>query len=164
MEIIELTQNYIAFISDEDYIYLNQFSWQALLVPNSNNVYAMCQIKRKTIYMHIEVLKRMGIVIPKGMEGDHKNRDTLDNQRDNLRLVTKSINHHNSKDYKNNTSGTKGVRYVIAKRKWSAVIEINKNRIFIGYYLTYEEAVIARKNIEKKYAKQLGTNNKGELQ
>ncbi len=78
---------------------------------------------------------------------DHKNRDTLDNRKCNLRLCTKSENMRNRAMSKNNQSGYKGVRYFpFGRRKtkfWKAQIVFNHKYIHIGYYHTKEEAALA---------------------
>ena len=45
-------------------------------------------------------------------EIDHINNDKLDNRIENLRGVTRNQNQHNSKIYKNNKSGVKGVYWL----------------------------------------------------
>ena len=80
---------------------------------------------------------------------DHKNGDTRDNRRENLRIVTPSQNAMNSKLMSNNTSGCSGV-YKYGD-KWLAMIYANNEKIFLGYYDTYEDAVKIRKEAEEKY-------------
>lgn len=43
--------------------------------------------------------------------GDHRNRDPLDNRRENLRIATHSQNQINKKLQKNNSSGCRGITY-----------------------------------------------------
>ncbi len=156
MNIICLTKDYEATCSNEDYIYLFLGNWYAQEIKN--NVYAVKRIGRKTIYMHQEVIQRMGLVIPEGHVIDHKDRNGLNNNRDNLRIVTHSINHHNLKLYSNNKSGVKGVFYYKRKRKWIVNIEVNKLSIHLGYFDIFEDAVAARLQAEIKYAKEIGNS------
>ena len=74
---------------------------------------------------------------------DHINRDTFDNRRINLRLVSLSENVRNSKIPTNNKSGTKGVYYHKATRKWEAFIRVEGQRRR-AYFLEYEDAVKRR--------------------
>ena len=51
----------------------------------------------------------------------------------------------------NNTSGVTGVTWCSADNKWCARITVNKRRINLGYFNTFEYAVRARKEAEEKY-------------
>lgn len=55
-----------------------------------------------------------------------------------------------TKNAKNNSSGIKGVSYCNPKKKWIAAISINKNKICIGHFDSFEDAVQARKDKEKE--------------
>ena len=111
--------------------------------------YATSSTKEKMEKFHIDVMgKKKGYVI------DHINRNKLDNRKSNLRFVTKSGNAANSKMFKNNTSGAKGV--VQAKSgRWVARLTLNGKNIYLGTYDTFEQAIDARKKGEEKYFKPL---------
>ena len=74
---------------------------------------------------------------------DHKNRNGLDNRKENLRLTTDSLNNMNKGIQKNNTSGYRGVSLHKKYKKWRSTIQINKRVIHIGYFCNIEEAVLA---------------------
>ena len=57
---------------------------------------------------------------------DHRNRNTFDNRKANLRIVNNSINQKNKCVQKNNTSGYPGVKYGTSNNCWTASI-INEN-------------------------------------
>jgi hypothetical protein len=73
---------------------------------------------------------------------DHRNNNSLDNRRENLRLATHSQNQHNRKAYVSNTSGYKGV--FLEKRwtasRWTAIVRINGKRHRVGTFGSAEEA------------------------
>lgn len=75
---------------------------------------------------------------------DHINRNTLDNRKSNLRIVTKFENNLNKG---NNTSGCVGVTWDRSKQKWQVTIK----KKYIGRFYNFEEAVNARKQAEKIY-------------
>ena len=81
---------------------------------------------------------------------DHINGNILDNRRANLRICTNTQNARNCKLSKNNTSGYPGVR-MTSHGRYNARITFNRKGIHIGNYATFEEAVKARKEAEKKY-------------
>lgn len=82
---------------------------------------------------------------------DHINRDTLDNRKNNLRIVDKSLNSINAGIRANNTSGATGVSWFKAAQAWRSYINYQGNRIELGYYKDFKDAVIARLNAENKY-------------
>ena len=51
---------------------------------------------------------------------------------------------------KNNKSGHPGVSYSKAKKRWLAVINIDRKRTVLGYYKTKSEAVAVRQAAEKQ--------------
>ena len=90
---------------------------------------------------------------PKGKIVDHINRNSLDNRLDNLRVCDQSVNIMNRELLKSNKSGHKGVFWCnnLVTPKWKSKIEIRYKTIHLGYFDTYEEAVIAREQTEKQY-------------
>ena len=74
---------------------------------------------------------------------DHIDRNTLNNQYANLRLVTRSQNHFNRPAPKSNTSKYKGVAYHKKNNKWVAQIRLKGKLIYLGSFLTAELAALA---------------------
>ncbi len=89
MKEIKLTQGMTTKVDDEDYEWLSQWKWFAK--ESRGGYYAARSIRHgkqvETIRMH-RVIKKT----PKGMETDHSDMDTLNNQRYNLQDVTVSVN------------------------------------------------------------------------
>lgn len=112
MKEITLTKGFKAFVDDADFEMLSGFKWYAL--KKGHNIYALswCKGTGATIRMH-----RLLLNAKKGEIVDHINGNGLDNRRENLRIVSASINTLNSKHYATNTSGYRGVRKT---KKWVA--------------------------------------------
>ena len=83
-------------------------------------------------------------------EIDHKDRNTKNNNPENLRLATGSENSMNSKK-KTSYSGHRGVRWDDLNKKWRAEIQANNERINLGSFLLLSDAVAARQAGEIKY-------------
>lgn len=83
--------------------------------------------------------------IPKGLKAEKINKHK-ESTIDNLRLV-ESIKNLSSK----NTSGYPGVSYNRASGKWVAFHYMNNKKIYLGYFITKQEAIDAKKKAEKKY-------------
>lgn len=90
---------------------------------------------------------------------DHKNHITGDNRISNLRVCTVSKNQYNRKMQNNNTSGSIGVSWEKRQEKWRAYITAEKQRIELGMFDNYEDAVKARQYAEDKYHKEFSFVN-----
>ena len=84
---------------------------------------------------------------------DHKNRDTFDNRRCNLRLCSRSQNSHNRGLLKENTSGVTGVYFNTTRNKWIASIEINTKKK-TKQFKEKENAIKQRLSWEAEYLKE----------
>lgn len=135
MKTIPLTQNSVALIDDQDFDLVSQFKWY-----KHSEGYAVTTVRiskgvDKKIYMH-----RMIMQAQKGQMIDHDNQNKLDNQRYNLRIANKSLNAFNSKTFKTNKSGYRGVSWSGVTKKWIARITINREVITLGYFEDRKEA------------------------
>lgn len=93
-----------------------------------------------------------GFVKEKGMVVDHINGDTLDNRKENLRIVTHQQNMMNQRVLpSNNTSGVIGVGWNKENSCWDAQIKYNQIMYHLGSYKNKEDAIKARLNGELKY-------------
>ncbi len=145
MKEIQLTQGKYAMVDDEDYEKLRQYKWGAIQKAGGlwyARRYVYCGVKKyKQIYMHREITS-----IAEGILIDHKDRNGLNNQKDNLRLCTVKQNCWNSRSRENSFSKYKGVSFRLEewlKKRWRAAIEIDGKSKYLGDYLTEEEAAIA---------------------
>lgn len=154
---IPLTQGFVALVDDEDFAWLNQWKWYYMRRVKANaelQGYAVRQewINRTylPVYMHREILGlKRGEARTTGRLGDHINGDTLDNRRSNLRIVTPSQSAQNRSMQRNNTSGYKGVSR-FSKRLWRARIYEDGREVSLGYFKTFDEAVAARQEAERR--------------
>lgn len=69
--------------------------------------------------------------------------------KENCRWATRSEQALNRRIKNTNTSGTTGVSFHVARNKWHASIQIDSKRYSLGYFLTKEEAISARKKAEE---------------
>lgn len=141
---IHLRGGGFTLVDEADYERLVQWTWHAHTPTGKAKAYVRRHIRvdghQLRIYMHREIL---GLKRGDRTQVDHRNGDTLDNRRANLRCATQSQNLHNAPPNKASTSGVKGVGWVKAKKKWRARIKVQQRRHSLGYFDTKEEAAAA---------------------
>lgn len=149
MQKIPLTQGQVALVDDSDCEFLSQWKWYAKK-DRSGNFYAtrQCPGKPHLIYMHREILR---LKYNDGQQADHKNHNTLDNRRNNLRICTRQENQRNRKLSLNMSSVYKGVYWNKPRRKWRAYIRINKIAKHLGYFDSEKEAALAYDKVAEEY-------------
>lgn len=108
------------------------------------------------------LMHRLLICAVDGLLVDHKNHNTLDNRKDNLRICTRAQNMWNRKK----TCGTslyKGVYFHKKTQKWAACISLNNKSIHLGVYKNECDAAIAYNNAAKNLFKDFAFLNEVKL-
>lgn len=144
MKEIKLTRGLTTKVDDTDYHWLNQWNWYALKTE-----YGYYAARSTGILMHRVIMNT-----PDDMLTDHSNRDTLDNQRHNLRNANRSQNGTNCKPRgKSKYLGVSklGERCKSYSGKYLVKISVNKKRIHIGYFDDEEYAARKYDEYAKKY-------------
>lgn len=141
MKIINLTKNQIALIDDEDYDLVSQYRWYA--AKKRNTWYAATTIwgngkdTKQYLLMHRLIAKPTGKSIV-----DHIDRNGLNNQKNNLRICTNSLNLRNCPRTRQGRSGYRGVTS-LPRDRWLARINHDGKHLRIGMYTDKEEAARA---------------------
>lgn len=127
MKKIPLTQGKFALVDDADYEFLMQWKWH--FKKSRDMLYAARSVKGGSVFMHRAVHP-----VSDGDLVDHKNCNTLDNRRENLRSCCKTKNGHNRRKNKNGSSPYKGVSFHKSVKKFCAGIRVQKKRIHLGVF------------------------------
>ena len=100
------------------------------------------------------------IMSAEGKTVDHKNNDTLDNSKSNLRIVLDTDNSKNRKcKNKNNTSGYRNVSWSKKDNKWIVQLQINKKNNVLGRFDDVHEAGRFAKEMREKYYGEFAGNS-----
>ena len=138
-KLICLTREQVTIVDDENYEWLSQWKWYAR--KDGSGCYRACRgvgSPPKHLFMHRQILKA-----PQSKMVDHKNHNTLDNRKRNLRLCTNTQNQQNQLVRATGTSRYKGVCLHKASCKWQAQIKINGKDCYIGIFKKEENAARA---------------------
>lgn len=130
-------------VDDADYVDLVSHRWY--IHPKG---YAQAFIEGKMVLMHRFIMQP-----PKHLQVDHKDGNKANNQRSNLRIVTKSVNAQNVPPKANNTSGFVGVAR--NGKYWQSAVYKNGKRHFVG---TFKDAVSAAIAYNAKAVELYGEN------
>ena len=143
---IPLTRKQSAIVDVEDFEWLSRWNWYAQWAPTTHSFYAV----RKENYGKVRIHR---IILDCGpdKEVDHRNHDTLDNRRENLRKCTRLQNGRNQRTPRDNTSGFKGVSWDKQVGKWRVMISIDRHQKSIGYFRSRENAARAYDKVAKKH-------------
>lgn len=79
---------------------------------------------------------------------DHRDRNRLNNRKNNLRIATPSQNGMNKSLRSNNTSGRVGVHWSASNEKWCAMICNEGRHVNLGYFENFDDAVKCREKAE----------------
>ena len=145
MRTLQITRGYSVFLDDDDFERFGKYRWYASIC--GKRVYASREVSKTHSYLHREIMKA-----PKGLFVDHKNHNTLDNRKENLRLCTQVENNRNRAGAQSRSkSGIRGVWWVESRKKWATSIAVNKRTIPLGRFVKLEDAIKARKDAQDKY-------------
>lgn len=131
----------------EDYDKIKNYCWSEHVNPGTG--YTKLEAKEPGTNKVVAMSHILGF-----KNYDHKNRNPLDNRKENFRLATAVENCQNRNKRKDNTSGVTGVWWNKYANRWIAYITVNKNFINLGRFINKTEAIITRLNAENKYFKE----------
>jgi hypothetical protein len=145
MKEIILTQGKVALVDDDDFDRVSAYKWFASFRKRGQAFYARRTDETgKTVELHRFIMR-----CQKGRVVDHRNGDTLDCRKGNLRMATNIESLRNRGKQSNNKSGFKGVCVRRRRTKkgitvrWQANIDVNGKQNRVGTFLSAIEAAVA---------------------
>ena len=128
-------RGYNTEIDEESLPIIRDKKWRPLKGTNGRVYFQHTLSSGKSIYLH-----RVIVGSKKGEQVDHVDMNTLNNRMENLRIATAAQNQFNRGRPRNNTSGFKGVSWCESSGRWQAFIKRGGKSVWIGSFLTPEEA------------------------
>lgn len=132
-----------ALIDATDAEWAGQYTWGVTGNYAVRRVYHGRHTPDERIFLHRELL---GLEAGDRREGDHINRDKLDNRRGNLRIVPdKAAQRQNIPSHRDAASPHRGVSFIKATGKWNARLTVAGQYHHVGHFRTEQEAAAAVK-------------------
>jgi len=164
MKEIQLTQGKVTFVDDKNFEWLNEWKWYAWREPKSGLFYAKASSRIYSGDWSAKPLSMARLIIQaaKGKLVDHRDRNTLNNQRSNLRLCDFSQSNLNRTQPRKHQF--RGVQRINAnlKRPYRALFKFRGIQHNGGYHTSPEEAALAYDELVKRYCPDFGILNFGE--
>lgn len=159
MKLLPLSKGLFAKVDDEDFYWLNQWRWQSVEIKGKT--YAFRSRKNNHLglssraYLHRIIMR----VEDPNVLVDHKFGDTLDNQKINLRVCTKTQNNRNITSHKNSSSIYLGVSWDASRNKWQAAYMFNGKKVLTKRFDDEVKAAKAYDTAALKYAGEFANLN-----
>lgn len=130
---ISLGGGLVAYVDAADFEWLNQWTWHL-----GCGGYAYRLEKTKVILMHRQIMRS-----PKGLVVHHKNRNRLDNTRENMENTTAAKNALSRSKPRNTSSRFWGVSYIKDRAKYQVFVWYESKALSCGYFVDEIEAARA---------------------
>jgi hypothetical protein len=137
-----MVKNFFVLKGDTVEIYLTQGKTTSVDFVDWLNICDSRWYCREGYAVHSRTKYKLHRVLTGYTLTDHKNRDSLDNRRENLREANPHQNSANVSKHPNATSRWKGVAFNASKKRWKASICVNYHRIALGSCLDESDAAM----------------------
>jgi AP2 domain. len=138
---VPLGYNKFALIDREDAVIVVQWRCRAQKLPGGK-IYVNCH---RTIdgVREDTTLHRLLMQPPPDMDVDHRNGDSLDCRRENMRICTQQQNTFNRRKRRDSRQPYVGIRPAPNGIRWYAYISCDRKQTYLGSFATPEEAARA---------------------
>lgn len=143
-------QEFLCYLDKEDLPTIGKYTWFAR--QSGHSLYIQTSIygesgRRTSLQIHRLL---MGVK-DRRQYIDHINRNTLDNRKSNLRILTPAESAQNKNKYMNSTSQYRGVSWHEPNKKWVVKGGKNGKIIHLGYFNDEHEAGLVAARWRKEH-------------
>lgn len=142
---VPLVNGGFTIVDDEDYFSVMRYRWRR--EKNGRTYYAVTHDGDIQIRLHRLLFK----LKPGDPHVDHRDGDGLNNQRYNIRFANRCQQAQNFPLRLDNKSGIRGVDW--HKSRWRVRLQVNKEPINVGRFVSKEDALAARNKAEAEHFK-----------
>lgn len=128
-----------ALVDEADYDLVSRHRWYVKHDYPATSTYPYGKGRPVTIYMHRLIL---GLERGDKAKVDHRNHDSLDNRRENIRICSHAENHQNRRRYGDRATSSqyRGVSWRKAAQKWAAYACVKGEQYHLGFFDDEHEA------------------------
>lgn len=146
---------YDSYIDKSDYEDVKQKHWRTSHKGNKIYLVSGSKAKNNVVYLHNMVMNYTYIT---GFEVDHIDGNSLNNRKNNLRIVTRQENIENSSVRIDSKLGIRGICKT-RNDKYKVDFQHRKDRFYFKDWNTIEEAVYCRKIVEEYFGLEILKRN-----
>lgn len=142
-----------AIVDEEDFERVSPYKWRLVIDGKKRRLcYARADIRDNTGKWRAVFMHRFVLGLSKGDPNvDHKNHNGLDNQRDNLRVVTQAQNLQNVRAHRDSASRYRGVHWDRHRKAWRAQVKVNGKHVLDKRFPTEREAAAAAAAVRREF-------------
>lgn len=144
------------YIDPEDVEKVKDRVWRISKKKNKYYVISGSKAKNNSVYLHTFVLNQD---VPEGYEIDHIDGNSLNNKKDNLRIITRQENIVNTRVRIDNKIGIRGISYSKSEKRYIVDFSYYNQRFYFQHWDNIVYAVYCRKFAEEYFGIQILNNN-----
>lgn len=147
---------YKSYIDKEDYEKIKTRHWRASHKKRKVYLVSGSKAKNNVVYIHNFLLD---YVYHPGFEVDHTDGNSLNNRKNNLRIISRQANIDNTKVRCDNQIGIRGITQNKKSKLFVCDFYYHKKRFYFKNWKTIEEAIYCRKYAEEYFGIEILSKN-----
>ena len=147
---------YDVYIDEDDFDKVSKRHWRTSHKKRKIYIVSGSVTKKNTVYLHNFIMNYTYI---SGYEVDHIDGNSLNNRKNNLRIVSRQENITNTRVRIDNKIGIRGISYSKHDKVYVVDFHYRKRRFYFPHWKKLEQAVYCRKFAEEYFGMEILKNN-----